>query len=86
MFRWKYGLILVIKDETDSEEDEYELVELMQDQEGNWTSFCKARIHSMVELERAYADVKRDGPNKWFYENGKFTPDESNFWHWKSTA
>jgi hypothetical protein len=82
LFTWKYGLILVLKDETDSEDDEYELVELFQNEEGNWSSFCKAHIHSMKELEHAHEDVQRDGPNKWFYENGVFTPDEDNFWHW----
>ncbi len=36
-------------------------------------AFCKARIMSPEELAVAYYDVERDGVNRWFYENGKFT-------------
>ena len=74
--RWKYGMILVEKDQAgDESENIHELVELYEDDDGNWNSFCKARIMSVVELERAHEDVKRDGVNTWFYENGEFSDD-----------
>jgi hypothetical protein len=81
---WKYGLIKV--DYPDLwETDEYcELVELYRDNDGNYTSFSKARIKSFKELEEAYADVMSDGVNNWFAENGTFEwNSEEQFWDWK---
>lgn len=78
---WKYGMILVDKDPEDGTED-CELVELYSNDNGEFTSFCKARIHSIYELEKAYERVKKDGINTWFFENGKFKYTESGL-QWK---
>jgi len=75
--KWKYGLILIsIEDkDTDYESEICELVELYQDKNGNYTSWCKARINSLEELTNAYNDIQRDGINHWFYKNG-FTHEQ----------
>jgi len=70
MFTWKYGLIKV---EDDHGEDLCHLVELVEDEDGGFTSFCDARIKSVVELTRAHDDVQRDGVNTWFFDNGTFS-------------
>jgi len=84
---WKYGMIVVDIDE-DGEET-CELVELYDlDENGNYNSFCKARIMSPEELMQAAADVDRDGTNSWFFMNGdfEFKLDEDmgvRRWDWK---
>jgi hypothetical protein len=73
---WKYGLIKVaIEDEgTDYEEQINLLAELYPlGENGEYDSFCTARIQSTEELQNAQADVERDGINTWFYDNGTFT-------------
>jgi hypothetical protein len=74
---WKYGLIKVsIEDEgTESEEQINHLVELYPDENGNYTSFCDARPMSVEDLELALKDIKIDGINKYFFDNGKFNWD-----------
>ena len=75
---WKYGLIKVAIEEegTDCEEQVNLLVELYPlGENGEYNSFCTARIQSIEELQNAQADVKRDGINTWFYDNGTFTWD-----------
>ena len=71
---WKYGLIKVdVEYEgTDLEEQTNHLVELFPDENGNYTSFCDARIMSIEELEFALSDIRSDGINEYFFNNGKF--------------
>jgi len=74
--QYKYAMLLVDREKfsEDDIEDHHCLVELYQDDDGSeGTSFCMATVASPTELEHAYKDVKRDGVNTWFYENGKFT-------------
>ena len=78
MGRWKYALIKVDEDES---EDICELVELYSIDE-QWDSFCKAKVLSLKELENAYNDVRTDGVNLWFWDNGKFSWDYIDQW-WK---
>ena len=67
---WKYGLIKV---ETEDGEDLHQLVELTSLNGEGFTSFCEARINSVIELTRAHDDVQRDGVNTWFFDNGVFS-------------
>lgn len=82
---WKYALIKIDYPglwETDG--DYCELVELYLDDNNEYTSFCKARVNSLEELENAIKDVKRDGINTWFSDNGVFSwRKEDKFWDWK---
>jgi len=81
---WKYAMILCRRG--DFEEDPIHLlVELYNLEHGPF--FHEARLSSPEELEMAYKDVKSDGINYWFYDNGKFKWDQredtNNFtWHW----
>jgi len=85
---WKFGLILVaIEDEgTDYESEVCELVELYPlGDNGEYNAWCKARLGSLEELENAYKDVKRDGVNRYFYDNGTFKwewEDGHGWWDW----
>jgi hypothetical protein len=74
---WKYGLIKVsIEDEgTEFEEQINHLVELYPGENGNYTSFCNARLITVEELEFALNDIKTDGINEYFFDNGKFNWD-----------
>jgi hypothetical protein len=74
---WKYGLIKVsIEDEgTEFEEQINHLVELYPDENGNYTAFCNARLVSIEELDFALNDIKADGINEYFFNNGKFNWD-----------
>ena len=82
---WKYGLIKIeYPDLWEDKDGYYELVELYENAEGDYDSFCRARINSLEELENAYNDIKKDGPNIWFTENGVFSwNSEEKFWDWK---
>jgi len=81
---WKYGLIKIDYPDLWEADGHYcELVELYADADNNFTSFCKARINSPKELENAYSDIKRDGINTWFSDNGIFSWNrEDKFWDW----
>lgn len=71
---WKYGLIKtsVEYEGTDFEEQINRLVELYPDENGNYTSFCDARLMTVEELENALSDIKNDGINEYFFNNGEF--------------
>tara|TARA_R110000744_G_scaffold13402_7_gene39010 strand:- start:574 stop:873 length:300 start_codon:yes stop_codon:yes gene_type:complete len=72
---WKYGLIKVaIEDEgADYEEQINLLVELYPlGDNGEYSSFCLARVQSIEEIQNAQKDIERDGINEWFYDNGVF--------------
>lgn len=78
---WKYGLIKVAEDHG---EDICELVEIYPPFADNkFPSFCRPFLGSVECLERAMRDVKRDGLNTWFWENGTFHRNEVYFWDWK---
>jgi len=80
MCAWKYALIKVDEEES---EDICELVELYSIDE-EWDSFCRAKVLSLEELENAYNDIKADGANLWFWDNGKFSWDyEYQWWEWE---
>lgn len=73
---WKYALIKVAVEDkgTDYEEQINLLVELYPlGDDGEYDSYCRARIQSLEDLQNAQADVGRDGINEWFYDNGTFT-------------
>ena len=82
----KYGLILVHQENGD---DYNELVELfLNNKTGEWTSFCKLHVSSVSELKDAYNDIKKDGLNTWFFNNGKFEWIKDNYnykWDWTQT-
>ena len=80
---WKYGLIKIDYPGLWENDENCELVELYKDGNGNYTSFTRARIKSLKELQNAHRDVSRDGINTWFAENGTFEWDSSDkFWIW----
>lgn len=80
---WKYGMVLVgypgkgveILREPLRPDDEpiCLLVELFQNEDGEYTSFSPANIRTPAELECAHIDVKSDGINTYFFENGSWT-------------
>lgn len=72
--QWKYGLIRVSINDSENDES-FRLVELYQDENNNFTSFCNARIESVEELRAALHDVESDKINEYFYNNGTFTWD-----------
>lgn len=83
---WKYALILVEIDEDN--EETYELVEIYQlDDSEDFGAFCRARIMSIEELQRANTDVERDGVNRYFYDRGVFSREPAETlhheWNWK---
>ena len=72
---WKYGLIKVaIEDEgADYEAQINLLVELYPlGNNGEYSSFCLARLQSIEEIQNAQKDIEHDGINEWFYDNGVF--------------
>ena len=72
---WKYGLIKVaIEDEgTDYETQINLLGELYPlGDNGEYDSFCLARLQSIEEIQNAQKDIEHDGINEWFYDNGAF--------------
>jgi hypothetical protein len=82
---WKYALIEIdFPDLWETTDGKYcELVELYRDTNGQYTSFSKANVHSLKELENAFNDVQKDGVNTWFAKNGEFEWDkEDKFWDW----
>ena len=81
MFDWKYGLVLV---GSRNNKQICEIYELYQDENDEWTLFAAALVDSMEEVEKLYNDIKRDGMNTWFYENGKFLYNlEKEKWEWE---
>jgi hypothetical protein len=81
---WKYALIKV--DEEDGE-DICEVVELYlpRPAKSNDYAFARAVFNSCASLENALKDIKNDGINTYFWENGKFTYSfEDQFWNWES--
>jgi len=86
---WKYAMIKVAEEfdlETDEKiEDICELVELYQNNTGEWISFCRPSLTSPSCLSVATIEVMKDGINTWFWENGKFSWSmEEKFWRWKA--
>jgi hypothetical protein len=81
---WKYALIEINYPDLWEADDKYcELVELYEDSSGQYTSFSKASVHSLKELEDAFNDVQKDGVNTWFAKNGEFKWDkEDKSWDW----
>jgi len=81
MLEWKYSLVLV---KQDGEKATCQIYELYKDIAGEWTSLCVPRIDSVVEVEKLYKDIKRDGINKWFYNSGTFLYNsQKNEWQWE---
>jgi hypothetical protein len=80
--KWKYAMISI---EHESIEPGYcELVELFFSEGGDKPfGFCKARIHSLDELERALEDVRAEGIVSYFSKHGSFSRNsDDNFWDW----
>ena len=81
MFEWKYGLVLVRQD---GGRDTCQIYELYKDIQGQWTSFSSPRIDSVEDVEKLHRDIKKDGINKWFYNNGEFLYNsQKNEWEWE---
>ena len=85
---WKYGLIKIeYPDLWENEDGYHELVELYENANGDYDSFCHANINSLEELENVYSDIKRDGVNTWFMENGTFEwNSDEKCWDWKKNS
>ena len=69
--------MIKVAEEFDLETNEFlddicELVELYEDIEGNWSSFCRPSLTSPENLSVAMVEVMKDGINTWFWENGTF--------------
>ena len=82
---WKYAMIMCRRG--DFEEDPIHLLVELHDLHGS-LSYSDARLATPAELEMAYNDVKRDGVNHWFYDNGEFEwkccETTGVFrWHWQ---
>lgn len=81
MFNWKYALVLV---EERQGKQFCEIYELHQDVRGSWTTLSKASVDSLGDIEKLYADVKSDGINRWFYDNGTFLYHPTKeIWEWE---
>ena len=84
---WKYAQLLV--DYMEDGKEVLLLVELFNDEEGNWTSFCVPHMSNLEQLKMAVKDIERDGTNYDFYNTGVFiwkegSPSEWNwFWDWE---
>jgi len=78
---WKYALVKVLERD---EETHCELMELYDtDNNGDFRSYCPARIHTIEELDCAHKHIHKDGVNTWFFDNGTFCFDEEmGFWNW----
>jgi hypothetical protein len=79
---WKYGQLLV-----DYMEDGTEvliIVELFNDEKGNWTSWCIPVMSNIEQLKMAVKDIERDGTNYDLYNTGVFTwvEDKVDGWTW----
>ena len=74
MFNWNYRMILV---GVEDGEDIGLLVEVIYDEKGEITGFCKADLISIEDFEAAYADVQTQEGKllTYFYDNGTFTHD-----------
>jgi|7_EtaG_2_1085326.scaffolds.fasta_scaffold00505_19 hypothetical protein len=80
MFQWKYGLILV---EESQDKQSCQIYELYQNQNDEWTILAKPSIDSLDNVEKLYADIKADGINRWFYDNGIFLyHSDKEKWEW----
>ena len=87
--RWKYAMILtnIEVSELGLEKEIYKLVELYESSDGSgFTAFCNTNIESPEELIRAASDVKKDGINKWFYNNGTFFTNSEGLLDWEITS
>ena len=78
---WKYAMIKVSESPSG---DVCWLVEIFKDENGSYSTYIPVRLMSIKEVEAAYLDVKRDGVNYYFWNNGKFRwSKEHNEWMWK---
>ena len=81
---WKYAMILIQKEKSEHEDEVCELVEVFQNEAGEYTSFSKPFLSCINDLNLAHKDVNADGVNCYFYDNGTFAwSDEYCFWDWK---
>jgi hypothetical protein len=85
---WKYGMIKVGVDHCGAEEDEdiCELVELFYEETEagiRYQSFGRPYLSSIEQLRNATRDVERDGIITWFWDNGTFRWNNTEyFWDW----
>jgi hypothetical protein len=83
---WKYAQILV---EYSRDDTRYLIAEVYSlNSNGEYDSFCSANLETVTDLKYAISDIERDGPNTWFYDNGKFTWKKCNGgfeWDWCPT-
>ena len=80
-FDWKYSLVLV---DIRSGKEICQIYELYQDTDGDWTLFANAFVDSVEDVEKLYENIKTDGINRWFYENGDFLYNaEKERWEWE---
>tara|TARA_R110002020_G_scaffold268819_3_gene484084 strand:+ start:27812 stop:28180 length:369 start_codon:yes stop_codon:yes gene_type:complete len=63
---------MILQNVDEHGEETYELVELYNAEEnGNYNSYCSARICSPDELQQAATDIAKDGINTSFYNENK---------------
>ena len=78
---WKYAMIKVSESPSG---DVCWLVEIFKDKGGMYSTYSPVRLMSIKEVETAHTDIKRDGVNYYFWDNGKFNwSNEYNEWMWK---
>ena len=83
---WKYSMILVHVDSTDSNDtkETCKLVEVYDREDGEgFASYCHTSLLCPEELQRAAKDVDKEGVNEWFYNIGVFSQDSHGQWHWE---
>jgi len=81
--KWKYAMISIEHESVDP--GHCELVELFLSKEDEPLAFCKARIHSLEELERAVEDIRATNIESYFSRHGSFSRNsDDDFWDWKA--
>lgn len=86
---WKYGMIKVGVDHYGAEgnEDICELAELFYKETEvgiRYESFSRPYLSSIEDLRNATRDVERDGIITWFWDNGTFRWNNTEyFWDWR---
>ena len=78
---WKYAQILV---EYSQKDTRYFIAEVYSlGPSGEYNTFCQTHLETIEDLKLAINDIERDGPNTWFYDNGRFEWKKSgNTFEW----
>ena len=82
-FAKKYAILLTDENLIDSKKNKYIIVELEQDSSGEFKKICRPNLSSDSDISNAYSDIKHDGVNRWFYDNGLFLYNNKGQISWK---